>query len=200
MSTRADHYEQVHVETREQLRAWLETHHRDTPGAWLVSWKAATNRPACGYDAVVEEALCFGWVDSRPRTLDRERAMLLLTPRNPTSRWSRLNKQRVERLIAEGRMTRAGLAVVEAAKRNGAWTALDHVEALIVPEDLSRAFDANPGAREHWEAFPRSAKRAILEWIAAARRPETRAARVRDTAEKAAVGERANQWRRPERA
>lgn len=108
-----------------------------------------------------------------------------------------MNKQRVERLTAEGRMAAAGLAAVEAAKANGAWSALDQVEELHEPDDVRAALDGTPGARGHWDAFPRSAKRAILEWIGTAKRDETRAARIEETARLAADNVRANQWRQP---
>ena len=186
--------EQVHLETREALRQWLAEHHADTPGVWLVSWKKHTGRPAIGYAPSVEEALCFGWVDSQGRTIDADRSALQFTPRNPRSRWSRPNKQRVDRLMAAGLMMPAGLAVIEQAKANGGWTALDDVEDLVVPPDLAAAFAQHPPAATQWEAFPPSARRGILEWIVDARRPDTRARRIADTAEKAARGERANQW------
>ena len=106
----------VHVERREEWRAWLAEHHASSDGAWLVSWKKATGRPAVGYDAAVEEALCFGWIDSLSRTLDDERSMLLFTPRKTGSRWSRLNKERIDRLTAAGAIEPAGAAVIEAAR------------------------------------------------------------------------------------
>ena len=121
--------------------------------------------------------------------------MLWFAPRKAGSWWSRPNKERVARLIAAGLMTDAGLAKVEAAKRDGAWNALDAVEALEVPRDLAAAFTEFPHAADHFDAFPRSAKRGILEWIAHAKRPETRAKRVRETAELAERNVRANQWR-----
>jgi uncharacterized protein YdeI (YjbR/CyaY-like superfamily) len=170
-------------------------HHATSRGVWLITAKRGSGRSTIPYEAVVEEALCFGWIDSLPRSLDDERSMRLLTPRKPTSNWSRVNKQRVEKLIAEGRMTPAGRHAVDAAKASGRWQALDAVEALTVPPDLAHALLADPAAAASWEAFPRSAKRAILEWIAAAKRPETRAGRVATTVSEAAAGRRANQWR-----
>lgn len=124
--------------------------------------------------------------------------MLLITPRKPKSSWSKLNKERAARMEREGRMTDAGRAVIDAAKASGTWVALDRVEALEVPEDLAEALRASRGgkAAAHFDAFPRSAKRAILEWIGAAKTPETRARRVAETATKAAKNERANQWRK----
>jgi uncharacterized protein YdeI (YjbR/CyaY-like superfamily) len=139
--------EQVHLETREAWRHWLAVHHGDSPGVWLVSWKKHTGRPAIGYAPSVEEALCFGWVDSQGRAIDADRSALQFTPRNPRSRWSRPNKQRVERLLAAGLMMPAGLAVIEQAKANGGWTALDDVEDLVVPPDLAAAFAQHPPGR-----------------------------------------------------
>ena len=136
-------------------------------------------------------------MDSRPRTLDDNRSQLLLTRRNPGSRWSKANRQRIARLREHGLLTPAGESVVQRAQADGTWDALDPVEALHEPEDLRGALDATPAAREHWDAFPPSTRRAILEWILAAKRPATRARRISDTAEKAAVNIRANQWRQP---
>jgi len=188
---------EVLVESREQWRDWLRAHHADSSGIWLVTWKKrAGGDRHVGYDAIVEEALCFGWVDSVPRTVDAEHTALLLTPRKPGSRWSRPNKERVQRLTAAGLMAPAGLQMVELAKKTGTWTALDEVEDLTEPPDLAAALDADPEARRHWEEFPRSARRGILEWIVSAKRPQTRDKRIRETAELAARGERANQWPR----
>jgi uncharacterized protein YdeI (YjbR/CyaY-like superfamily) len=184
----------VQVESAEEWAAWLAANHATATGAWLVTWKAATGRPRPSYDEAVTEALRFGWVDSVARGLDDERTMLRYSPRKPRSGWSRPNKERIARLEAQGRMEPAGRAVLDQAKADGSWTLLDEVEDLVVPDDLADALAAHPGARERWDAFPRSARRGILEWIVQARRPETRAKRITDTAEKAARGERANQW------
>jgi uncharacterized protein YdeI (YjbR/CyaY-like superfamily) len=195
MASALDRLEHVHAEDRAAWRAWLVEHHRTARGAWLVSWKAATGRPRIPYDDAVEEALCVGWVDSRPGTVDEERTRLLFTPRKRGSGWSRPNKERIARLVAAGLMLPAGTAVVEAAVADGSWSALDDVENLVEPPELAAALDADPRAREHWDAFPRSAKRAILEWISTAKRPETRATRIAETARLAAENVRANQWR-----
>ncbi|MFN8167960.1 MAG: YdeI/OmpD-associated family protein [Candidatus Nanopelagicales bacterium] len=185
----------VHAETREQWRAWLAEHHAEPEGAWLVSWKKATGKPFVPYADAVEEGLCVGWVDSRPGKLDEERSLLWFAPRKRGSGWSRPNKERVERLTAAGLMLPAGLAVVEAARADGSWTKLDEVEDLVEPDDLRAALDAQPAARSAWDAFPRSAKRGILEWIVQAKKPETRATRVATTVAEAREGRRANQWR-----
>ena len=182
-----------HPESREQWRAWLADHHDTERGAWLVSWKQATGRPSLPYEAMIEEALCFGWVDSTVRTLDSERSMMLMTPRKPTSTWARTNKDRVERLLAAGLMQPAGIAAVEAAKANGSWTVLDSVDALEVPDDLAAALDAEPGARAAYEGFSPSNRKMILWWVKSAKRPETRERRIAETARPAARGIPANQ-------
>jgi uncharacterized protein YdeI (YjbR/CyaY-like superfamily) len=122
--------------------------------------------------------------------------MLWLSPRKPGSGWSKLNKERVERVIAAGLMTPAGLEKIETAKQDGSWSALDAIEALEVPADLAEALASYASARQHFDAFPRSVKRGILEWIANAKRPATRAKRIEETAHLAEDNIRANQWRR----
>lgn len=182
------------AETRAQWRAWLEANHARVGGVWLVTYKKGSGKPYLDYAAAVEEALCFGWVDSKPGKLDDESTMLYYAPRKPGSGWSRPNKERIERLTAANLMAPAGLARVEAAKADGSWSALDAAEALEVPVDLNASLDADPDARRNFDAFPRSAKRGILEWVYAAKRPETRARRVEETARLAAQNVRANQW------
>lgn len=185
----------VHPLSRAEWRAWLAAHHTRAQGVWLISYKQATGKPRLSYDEAVEEALCFGWVDSKPNKLDDERTMLWFAPRKPGTGWSRPNKERVERMIAAGLMAPAGLAKIEAAKRDGSWSVLDAVEDLAIPPDLADALGAYPAARANFEAFPRSAKRGILEWIVQAKTPETRARRVAETARLAELNQRANQWR-----
>jgi uncharacterized protein YdeI (YjbR/CyaY-like superfamily) len=185
----------VHAETRAEWRAWLAAHHAHARGAWLVSWRSGVGRPAVGYEDSVREALCFGWVDSKGRKLDEERSMLYFAPRRSRSGWARTNKQRVEQLRVVGLMTDAGEAVIAEAEANGSWSLLDEVENLTVPADLRKALDAHPPAGQHWQEFPPSARRAILEWIVQARTAPTRARRVAETARLAALNQRANQWR-----
>ena len=185
----------IHPTTRAQWRAWLERHPARAEGVWLISYKKASGKPRFEYDEAVEEALCFGWIDSKPRKLDDERSMLWFAPRKPRTGWSRLNKERVERLIARGLMMPAGLAKIDAAQQDGSWNALDAVEALEIPPDLEQALAAYPEAEPRFAEFPRSVRRGILEWIASARKPETRARRIEETARSAAENLRANQWR-----
>lgn len=189
--------EQVLVESRKQWRDWLEQNHSTSPGIWLVTWKKNRGRPHVTYDDIVEEALAVGWIDSQPRKLDDDRSQLLITPRKPGSNWSRLNKKRIERLTSAGLMRDAGAAAVAAARADGSWNALDEVEDLIEPEDLRVALDLNRASRKNWDSFPRGTRRGILEWIRNAKTPVTRAKRITETADKAAQGQRANQWRPP---
>lgn len=193
---KATEYEKVHLTTRNEWRRWLRSNHRTSPGVWLVSYKKATGKPRIEYEDAVEEALCFGWVDSKAGALDDERSMLTFTPRNPKSAWSKPNKERVARLIRGGHMAKAGLDAVAAAKESGAWTALDSVEALQVPPDLAKALAANKRAQNNFEGFPPSTKKNILWWIGSAKREETRAKRIDETVRLAAKNIRANQPRR----
>jgi uncharacterized protein YdeI (YjbR/CyaY-like superfamily) len=184
---------EVHLETREQWRAWLAVHHDTAASVWLVSWRRHTGRPAVSYDDAVCEALAFGWVDSTAGTLDADRSRMYFAPRRRGSGWARSNKQRVEALERAGLMTDAGRRVVRAAQEDGSWTLLDDVEDLVVPPDLVAALDASPPGRRHWDAFTPGARRALLAWIATAKRPATREKRVAETAAAAAEGRRANE-------
>jgi uncharacterized protein YdeI (YjbR/CyaY-like superfamily) len=184
-----------HPKTRAEWRRWLERHHATAPGVWFVFYKKGTGKARVSYDDAVEEALCFGWVDSVGRALDEDRSMLKFTPRKPRSVWSKSNKERVERLIRDGRMTPAGVAKVEAAKRDGSWSALDAAERLAVPPDLEAALAANVPAARHFDAFPPSSKKIILTWITGAKRAETRAKRVAETVRLAERNLRANHYR-----
>ncbi|MEZ4789041.1 MAG: YdeI/OmpD-associated family protein [Flavobacteriales bacterium] len=181
MATKLDSLEQVEVTTRAQWRAWLKAHHTRTTGIWLVYWKKEHADKHIGIAAIVEEALCFGWIDSTARALDADRSMLHLCPRKPKSMWSKVNKERVERLIANKRMARAGHQAIETAKANGSWNALDAVEAFHVPEDLERAFKKNRTAWKHFNAFPPSARKFILHWIGSAKTEATRLKRIAQT-------------------
>jgi uncharacterized protein YdeI (YjbR/CyaY-like superfamily) len=173
-------------------RKWLAANHATSGPVWLVYRKKSAGGRDLTYDEAVEEALCFGWIDSTVKKLDDERYRQFFSRRKPTSTWSGTNKERVQRLIEERRMTEAGLAMIEAAKANGMWTALDAIEALEIPSDLAAEFRSRPGAKANFEAFSTSSKKNILWWIASAKRPETRARRIAETARMAAEGRRAN--------
>ena len=188
--------EQVLVESRAEWRNWLVQNHRRSKGIWLVTFKKQCGDRYVAYDDIVEEALCFGWIDSLPRRLDNERTQLWLAPRKSGSGWSRLNKTRIDKLTVAHLMMPTGLEKVAAAKQDGSWTALDAIEGLEIPSDLASAFAEYKDARENFEAFPKSVKRGILEWIASAKRSETRTKRIKETAKLAQENIRANQWRK----
>jgi uncharacterized protein YdeI (YjbR/CyaY-like superfamily) len=180
----------VHADDRETWRTWLEEHHASVRGAWLVTWRPRSGRQGLDYEAAVEEALCFGWVDSTGGSYDDERGKLYFARRKAYSGWAASNKARVERLIANGRMAPAGLAAIERAKVNGSWEVLDSVERLDVPDDLAQALSADPAAAASFAAFTPSTRKQLLGWVALARRPETRATRITRIAEAAARNER----------
>jgi uncharacterized protein YdeI (YjbR/CyaY-like superfamily) len=175
-------------------RDWFARHHSRVAGVWCVTFKKGKGEPYLTYDELVEEGLCWGWVDSRPGKVDDARTKLYFAPRKPGSGWSRPNKIRVETLITEKRLAKAGLDVIERAKSDGSWTMLDAVENLETPDDLAAELKKYPSAEKNWHAFPRSAKRGILEWIVQAKTATTRAKRVAETARLAQDNLRANQW------
>jgi uncharacterized protein YdeI (YjbR/CyaY-like superfamily) len=185
----------VHPATRAEWRAWLRQNHTRPEGVWLVTYKRAAGKPRVEYADAVEEALCFGWIDGQAGTLDEERGVQWFAPRKRGSGWSKLNKTRIERLMAEGLMEPAGLAKIDAARQDGSWTSLDASEALEVPPDLEQALASYPDAARHFHAFPPSIRKMILQWIFSAKKPETRAARVAETARLANDNVRAHQPR-----
>lgn len=190
---------EVYFKDRAALRAWLETHHESHAAIWLVYDKLAKTREpaespqrrALTYDDIVEEALCFGWIDSVVGRVSERRAKLYFSPRKKGSVWSALNKKRVASLEERGLIAPAGRAKIDAAKRDGSWAALDRVEALEVPADLTRALRANPAAKQRFEAFPPGARKQILYWVTSAKKPETREKRIAETVRLAARNIRA---------
>jgi uncharacterized protein YdeI (YjbR/CyaY-like superfamily) len=168
--------------------------HQDESKLWLIIYKKDSGIPSINYDQAVDEALCFGWVDSSINKRDNESFYQYFARRNPKSNWSRVNKLKIEKLISEGLMTDAGLKMVELAQKNGTWTALDEVENLISPPDLQQALNANSLAQEYFNLFPRSVKRGILEWLMNAKQLETRTKRINEIVSKAERNERALQF------
>ena len=185
-------FEQVEVTSRDQWRSWLTNNHTQINSIWLVTYKKHTGSRYLPYDAIVEEALCFGWIDSLPRKLAADRTMLLLSPRRPKSPWSKLNKDRVTKMLSQGLMTSAGQEKIDQAKTDGSWAFLDDVEALIIPKDLAAALDINSQAKKYFEAFSPSSKKGILQWIKTAKQASTRATRITKTVELAAQNVKAN--------
>ena len=164
--------------SRQEWRQWLQEHHRNTESVWLIYYKKHSNKPTISYSDAVDEALCFGWIDSKVKSIDQDSYMQFFTKRKPTSVWSKVNKAKVDTLIQTGHMTQAGLDSIQIAKENGSWTILDDVEALILPADLEQAFQSHPEAQEYFLSLSRSDKRNILQWLVMAKRPETRQKRI----------------------
>ena len=184
-------YPIFHATTRRQVRSWLAANHDTAPGVWLCSWRTPADGPRCPYPEAVEEAICFGWIDSTVNILDDHRNLQQLTPRRPRSPWTRLNRQRAADMETAGLMTDAGRRAIETAQANGWWSIYDPVEDLIEPAPLTVALDAEPAARASWDGFPPHARKMMLWWIVSAAKDETRARRIAEIVDKAAVGERA---------
>jgi uncharacterized protein YdeI (YjbR/CyaY-like superfamily) len=174
----ASRYKHVTVDSRARWRRWLEANHGQTESVWLVHYKKHTGRKYVPYGELVEEALCFGWIDGLVKTVDADRVMMLMSPRRRGSAWSKSNKERVDRLIAQGLMCEAGLRKIEAAKLDGSWTAFDDSDAMIVPPDLAAALQSDPRAARGFEALRPSLRRGWLAHLSQAKRPETRAKRI----------------------
>ncbi len=174
--------------SRKALRQWLAANHAKADTFWLVSFKKHVADRYVPYGDIVEELLCYGWIDTRTRRLDVDRTMLLVAPRKPGSTWSASNKKRVARLEQDRLMTPAGREKIDAAKEDGSWHFLDDIENLVIPDDLSSALKRNRTAQREFAAFSKSAKKVILLWIKTAKRDETRAKRVNETVRLAAKG------------
>ncbi len=181
-----DQLEEVYASDRQVWRQWLAQNHRTSFGIWLIYYKVKSAQPSVQYSEAVKEALCFGWIDSKVKSLDGDRYKQIFTPRKPQSVWSKLNKNYIEELIAQGLMTPAGLDKIAAAKQDGSWSALDAIEALIIPLDLKQALAANQTADRNFTAFSNSTKKNILFWIESAKRAETRLNRIEKTVNSAA--------------
>lgn len=184
-----------YAKTQKDWRKWLEKNHQSEKSVWLIIYKKDSAKPSVYYPEAVDEAICFGWIDSKPNKRDNESYYQFFAKRNPKSNWSKVNKEKVARLLKEKLIASAGLEAIETAKQNGTWTALDELEALTIPEDLQKLFSKNKIAAKHWDGFPRSSKRGILEWILNAKRPETRQKRIDETVKLAEKNIKANHYR-----
>jgi uncharacterized protein YdeI (YjbR/CyaY-like superfamily) len=174
---------------RADWRSWLASNPDRQEGLWIVYRKKSSSLDGPVYDDLVEEALCFGWIDSQSRRVDDDRMMQWFSPRRRGGLWSALNKDRIERLVREGLMTEVGQATIDEAKADGSWSQTDEVDALVVPSDLQTALDAAPEAKAAYQALTDSAKKQYLWWIHSAKRPATRANRIEETIRRLSSGE-----------
>jgi uncharacterized protein YdeI (YjbR/CyaY-like superfamily) len=186
---------QFYARDRKIWREWLTKNHAEAKNIWLVLYHKESGRPSVTYDEAVEEALCFGWIDSKPNKRDSESSYLFFTRRNPKSNWSKTNRERAERMIEQGLMTSSGMESITLAKKTGTWTALEEVQKSVIPPDLKEAFATRPMAEKNFNEFPQSSKRIILEWIMNAKKSETRQKRIEETVHLAEKNIRANHFR-----
>lgn len=190
-----DKPDSFYASSRQVWRRWLQKNHQSKKKVWLIIYHKSSAKPSVYYDAAVEEALCFGWIDSKPNKRDEQSYYLSFSPRNAKSKWSKLNRERVDKLVKEKRMTPSGMAMVNLAKNSGTWLALEKIDNMELPEDLLAALQKNKKAMENFSAFPPSSKRIILHWVSEAKRPETRDNRIKETVKLAALNIRANDYR-----
>jgi uncharacterized protein YdeI (YjbR/CyaY-like superfamily) len=180
--------------SRQAWRAWLKDNHSSKQAVWLVCYKMKANIPTISWSDAVEEALCFGWIDSVRKSLDNDSFVQFFSKRKPISTWSKVNKEKVQQLIDDGSMTKAGLAIIEIAKQNGSWNILDTVEELLIPEDLENEFKSKEGAKDFFLGLSKSIQKMMLQWIVLAKRPETRQNRIKEIAEHAAQKRKPKQF------
>lgn len=173
--------------SRKDWREWLIKNHLSKQSVWLIYYKKKSNVSSLSWSEAVDEALCFGWIDSKAKPLDEEKFMQFFSRRKPTGTWSKINKEKIKLLMAAGLMAPAGLEIIEKAKQNGSWTILDEVEELILPKDLEKAFKTRPGSKTYFLSLSKSIRKAMLQWLVLAKLPETRQKRINEIVERAGM-------------
>lgn len=166
-------------------RQWLSLNHKDKDAVWVIFYKKKSPNHNMNWSESVDEALCFGWIDSTKKTIDNEKFKQYFSKRKPKSNWSRVNKNKVKMLIDINKMEEAGYKSIEVAKDNGSWTFLDSVEALEAPEDLLLALKKDPVAFDFYDQLSDSKKKILLYWIISAKREDTRRKRILEIVENA---------------
>ncbi len=164
-------------------REWLEQNHLSAQAVWLLYYTKSSGKPTISWSEAVDVALCFGWIDSKRVKIDSETSHQYFTKRKAKSTWSRVNKDKIEQLTAEGLMTEAGLKIVEIAKQNGSWTILDSIEALEIPEILALAFSQNEGSKQKFQAQTKSKQKLMLYGLKAAKTIPTKEKRIAEILE-----------------
>ena len=186
--------ETFYPRSRQEWRDWLQDNHAKKQSVWLIYYKKKSNVSTILYSDAVDEALCFGWIDSKSKPIDEHKFMQFFSKRKEKSVWSKVNKEKIERLTNEGLMTNAGYEIIEKAKQNGSWNILDEAEALHIPEDLEGEFDKRPNAKLYFLSLSRSDKRNILQWLILAKRQETREKRITEIVELADKNQKPKQF------
>ena len=170
---------QLYVEDRGQWRDWLSKNHTTKAGIWLIFYKKGTSKPSIAYEAAVEEALCFGWIDSIIKKIDAVKYARKFTPRSDKSNWSALNKKRVDKMIKEGRMTKVGLVKITAAKKSGLWNKDARPKiSFNIPPEFAKALARNKKAKENFDKLASTYRKHYIGWISVAKRPETKKRRI----------------------
>lgn len=168
--------------SRQHWRKWLQKNHVKEQAVWLVYYKIKSGKPTITWSDAVDEALCFGWIDSKAKPIDEEKYTRFFSKRKPASTWSKINKEKVERLIREGSMTPAGLKSIDVARQNGSWEILDATESLVIPKDMAKEFRTHPGSKKFFLSLSKSVRKSMLLWVTLAKRPETRQKRIKEIA------------------
>ncbi|MBC7913786.1 MAG: YdeI/OmpD-associated family protein [Pyrinomonadaceae bacterium] len=181
--------------SRQEWRLWLQENHASKQAVWLIYYKKASNIATITYNEGVEEALCFGWIDSTRKSLDKETFMQFFCKRKPHSVWSKINKGKAQRLTEEGLMAQAGYESIETAKHNGSWIILDDVEELVIPNDLEKEFKSKPDSKNFFLSLSKSVRKTMLQWIVLAKQEKTRQKRISELAELASQKLKPKQFR-----
>ena len=168
-----------------EWRQWLEKNHQSKQSVWLIYYTKKSTIPSLSWNEAVDEALCFGWIDSTRKTIDEFSFMQFFSKRKPKSNWSKINKEKVQQLIDNRKMTKVGYESIETAKQNGYWTILDEVEELIIPKDLEITFEKHKGSKDYFLSLSKSTRKIILSWIVLAKVQETRQKRIDEVVESA---------------
>ncbi len=184
-----------HARTRKEWRKWLEKNSQTEKSLWLIIYHKGCDTKSVYYEEAVEEAICFGWIDSIAHKRDEESKYQFFAQRKPKSNWSKANRERAEKMLAQGQMTASGQKLIDLAKKTGTWEALVDVQNSVIPGDLQKLLHKNKTALKNFLAFPPSSKRIILEWISNAKKAETRQKRIEETVRLAAENIKANHYR-----
>lgn len=183
MIKKEDNTEVFYPKSQTEWRQWLQENHIAKQSVWIVYYKKESNKPTISWSNAVDEALCFGWIDSKKVSIDKEKSQQFFSKRKTKSTWSKINKAKVEKLISDNLMAQAGIESIEIAKQNGSWIILDEVEELIIPTDLEQAFEKKEGSKEYFLSLSKSLKKMILTWLVFAKRTETRQKRITEIVE-----------------